>query len=124
MIDPRIPEPVRPILEKYISLVEQKSPGLIRAFYIVGSIALNGFNERFSDIDFVAVLERPASQADYESLRTLHKTIEEDFPESKLSGSYLQMTDLGRFEHEIQPHPYYQDGKLHDAGYFEINSIT
>ena len=124
MTNSRIPEPVRPILEKYISLLEQKSPGLIRAFYIVGSISLNEFNEHFSDIDFVAVLDRPASQADIESLRTLHKAIEEDFPGSKLSGNYLQMTDLGRFENEIQPHPYYQDGKLHEAGYFEINSIT
>jgi len=124
MINPRIPQPVRPILEKYVALSEEKLPGFIHAFYIVGSIALNGFNQRFSDIDFVAVLDRPASQADIQSLRILHKAIEEEFPRSKLSGSYLQITDLGRFENEIQPHPYYQDGMLHEAGYFEINSIT
>lgn len=124
MINSRIPEPVRPILEKYGAWARQKAPELIRAFYIVGSIALNGFNQRFSDIDFVAVLDRPASQTDIESLRTLHKAIEDDFPRSKLSGSYLQVTDLGRFEDNIQPHPYYQDGKLYNAGYFEINSIT
>ena len=86
MINSRIPEPVRPILKKYISLVEQKSPGLIRAFYIVGSIALNGFNERFSDIDFVAILDRPASPADVDSLRTLHKAYRGGFSGIEIIG--------------------------------------
>jgi hypothetical protein len=123
-MDERIPESVRPVLERYLSLIDAQLPGLMRAFYVVGSIALGGYNERFSDIDFVSIFEHPVSRSQLESLRTTHETIEKEFPKSKLSGSYVQENDLGRFEHEMPPHPYYQDGKLHEQGYFEINSIT
>lgn len=124
MIDAHIPKSVRPILELYRSLAEQQVPHLIRGFYVVGSIALDGYHERFSDIDFVAVLNHAATQTDLDSLSNLHKVIETRFPKSKLSGSYLQWDDLGRFENQIQPHPYYQDGRFYPTGYFEINSVT
>lgn len=124
MIHQQIPEPVRPILEKYVLLTNQELPNLISGFYIVGSIALGGFNEQFSDIDFVAVLHRELSQADIEKLITIHQIIEKEFSKWKLSGCYLQMDDLGRFENDIKPHPHYHDGKFHTEGYFEINSIT
>lgn len=124
MINQRIPEPVRPILENYVLLTNKELPNLISGFYIVGSIALDGFNEQFSDIDFVAVLNRKLSQADIEELIAIHKIIEKDFFKWKLSGCYLQLYDLGRFENDIKLHPYYHDGKFHPEGYFEINSIT
>lgn len=123
-MDPRVPDSVRPVLEEYTSLIEEQLSGLVSAFYIVGSIALHGYDQRFSDIDFVAVLDQLATEVHIESLRAVHKSIEQEFARSKLSGSYLQRSDLGHFEHEIQPHPYYQDGKLIEKGYFEINSVT
>lgn len=124
MIHPRIPAPVRPILETYATLVQHNCPDLIRAFYVVGSIALDGYDERFSDIDFVAVLDHIASPIDRDALKAIHAAIEKEFPGSKLSGSYVQWDDLGKFKSEVLPHPYYQDGKFQAAGYFEINSVT
>jgi predicted nucleotidyltransferase len=124
MINQRIPKPIRPILENYISLIDEQLPGFISAFYVVGSIALDGFNERFSDIDFIVTLNHKASLQEIESLTAIHKKVEQDFPKWKLSGSYLQVNDLGHFENELEPHPYYHDGKFHKEGYFEINSVT
>lgn len=124
MTNQRIPKLILPILESYVLLTNQKLPDLIGGFYIVGSIALDGFNEHYSDIDFVAVLNRKAIQADIEQLSKIHKSIEKDFPAWKLSGCYIQTCDLGHFENQIDPHPYYHDGKFHKKGYFEINSIT
>ncbi|MBL8077306.1 MAG: DUF4111 domain-containing protein [Anaerolineales bacterium] len=124
MINQRIPKPIRPILENYVLLTNKELPDLIGGFYIVGSIALDGFNEQYSDIDFVAVLNRKANQADIEQLAIIHKSIEKDLPTWKLSGCYIQTRDLGHFENEIAPHPYYHDGKFHEKGYFEINPIT
>jgi Aminoglycoside adenylyltransferase, C-terminal domain/Nucleotidyltransferase domain len=124
MINQQIPEPIHPLLENYVLLTSKELPNLISGFHIVGSIALGEFNELFSDIDFVAVLNREISQVDIERLITIHKRIEKDFPNWKLSGCYLQIYDLGRFENDIKPHPYYHDGKFHTEGYFEINSIT
>ena len=58
----RIPELVRPLFQAYVSLMDQQLSGLMNAFYVEGSIALGGFNERFSDIDFVAILDRQATR--------------------------------------------------------------
>jgi len=124
MINQRIPELIRPTLENYILRTNAELPGLIGAFYVVGSIALDGFNEHYSDIDFVAVLDRQVHRADFEKLRAIHQAIEKDFPKWKMSGCYLRTIDLGRFEAEIEAQPYYHDGKLHEKGHFEINSVT
>jgi hypothetical protein len=124
MITQRIPKLIRPALENYVFLVNQELSDLIAGFYIVGSIALDGFNEQFSDIDFVAVLSRKASEAEIQKLTRIHKGIEKDFPKWKFSGCYIQTCDLGHFEDEMDPHPYYHDGKFYEKGYFEINSIT
>jgi len=124
MINQRIPKAVQPTLERYISSVEQQLPGLIQGFYIVGSIALDGFNERFSDIDFVALLSHTASDAELESLAAIHKGIEKEFPRWKLSGGYLQITDLGRSETEVQAHPHFHDSKFHKERKFAIDPIT
>jgi len=111
-------------MENYVFLTNKELPDFISALYVVGSIALDGFNEQFSDIDFVAVLNCQISPVDIETLNAIHKAIEKNFPKWKLSGGYFQINDLGRFENEIKPHPYYHDGKFHDKGYFEINSVT
>jgi len=119
----RIPEPIRPILENYVQLVDHRLANLINAFYIGGSLALDGFNERFSDIDFVAVLHRKATPGEIEKLQDIHKTIEKDFPRWKLEGDYFQGNDLGCSDN-IEPYPYYHDGKVHPEGHFEVNLIT
>jgi hypothetical protein len=124
MINQRIPEPVRPILERYISSVEQELPGLIRGFYVVGSIALNGFNERFSDIDFVAVLARSASTTEMETIAAIHKALEKCFPRWEMSGTYVQISDLGRSEETTHPHPHFHDGKFHREGKIAVNPVT
>jgi hypothetical protein len=124
MIHQRIPERIHPTLEHYVFLTNKELPDFLAGFYIVGSIALDGFNEQYSDIDFVAVLNRKACQADIEKLMAIHKTLEKGFPRWKLSGCYIQIHDLGHFENEMETHPYYHDGILHEKGYFEINSVT
>lgn len=124
MISGRIPEPVQPLLECYISAMEQQLPGLLRGFYIVGSIALNGFNERFSDIDFVAIVAHKASEADLESIASIHKATEKEFPKWGMSGVYLQFDDLGKSADETQAHPHFHDGKFHKEAYSGINPVT
>ncbi len=70
MNDARIPEPICPLLQDYLELLSDRVPDLIAVCYLHGSIALDAFNERLSDIDFVTVLrQRPTS----EHLTQLHK---------------------------------------------------
>lgn len=120
----RIPKPVEPVIEDYVSVVSQQLPGWIDAFYIVGSIALDEFNEQFSDIDFIAILNRKATSREIEELRRVHHVIEKNHPRWKMSGSYIQPSDLGKLDDEVQPHPHYHDGVLHPNNSYELNSVT
>jgi hypothetical protein len=120
----RLPQPVQPILEQYKASIQQERPGLVKGMYIVGSIAFGGFNEKFSDIDFVTVTSRKAGPEELATLASLHAEIEKDHPRWKLSGNYLQEDVLGKTKKNGSPGPYYHDGRLHPEGYFEINQVT
>lgn len=41
-----------------------------------------------------------------------------------MMGSYLQWDDLGKDENEIPAYPHYYEGKMHSAGYCDINPVT
>src|ERR1044071_2865693 len=113
----RIPEPIRPALQGYIALVNQQIPGLLKAFYVEGSIALGGFNEHFSDIDFVALLNRQLTPTEFATLRNIHKIIGKRYPRWKISGSYLQSDDLARCNNKVEANTCYE-GRLRLQGHF------
>lgn len=119
----QLPEPVRAVLQDYMALIRQQMPGLVQAFYVEGSIALGEFNERFSDIDFVAILNRALISADVEKLRDVHSTVARDCPRWKMSGRYLVAEDVARSDDTIEPVVYYHDGHLRLDGHFELNSV-
>ena len=60
-----VPIAIQPVLHEYLALTEEKLPGFIQAFYLQGSIALDAFNERLSDIDFVAFISRTWTAPDF-----------------------------------------------------------
>jgi hypothetical protein len=124
ILAPRLPKPIHLIIEKYIQLTENRLAGLIGGFYIVGSIALDEFNERLSDIDFVAVLNRKAAFSEIEELRKIHQFIEKTYPRWKMSGSYVQASDLGKLGSDLAPHPHFHEGILHSDVQYELNSVT
>jgi hypothetical protein len=87
--DPRIPFLLKPLLQEYTCRLEQDAPGLVSAFYLVGSIALDAFNPRCSDIDFVAVLSRQANSGEVKKLLEIHRVIERQSPELKKEKKYI-----------------------------------
>ncbi len=122
-MDRRIPESIQPLLQNYILQVNQQTPNLLTAFYIEGSIALDGFNEHFSDIDFIAILNRQITLVEIETLRSIHSTIEKIFPEWRMSGSYFQVIDLSHFKDAPSQNLFFHDGVLQLHGHFELNSV-
>lgn len=123
-MDQRVPELVRPIIENYILEVGNRLPNRLHGFYLVGSIAVGEFNEHFSDIDFIAILNQAASSEEIEKLCSIHQIVERRYPRWKMSGNYIQLHDLGKLEDEIEPHPHYHDGVLHPNVHSSLNSIT
>ena len=121
---PSLPEPVCRILQAYLAQMDAHLPDILSGLYLVGSIALDGYDPKFSDIDYVAVLSRPLTKTELTHLARVHREIEKAHPRAKLSGSYLQPADLGGLPEQVAPHPYYQDGLLYTAGHFELNPVT
>ncbi len=119
----RIPELIRPTLQEYLSLVDHQIPDLMKAFYVEGSIALGGFNQQFSDIDFVALLSRPPTRTEFAALRNIHKVIGKKYPRWKMSGSYLQSDDLGCGNNRIEANSCYE-GRLRPQGQFDWNWVA
>jgi hypothetical protein len=123
-MDPRIPVLLQPQIQEYTGLLEQKAPGLVSAFYLVGSIALDSFNPRHSDVDFVAVLSRPVTPGDVEQILKVHRLVEGQYPKWKMEGDYFQPDDLGRPDDEVAPFLKYHDGKLEGCLHFGLCSVT
>ena len=120
----RIPTLINPLLSAYQIALQTQLPTLIQGLYIGGSIALGEFNPRLSDIDFLTILRRPATTAELQQLKTIHKTLATQYPQAPLSGSYILPDGLGKQAHEVAPHPYFHDHTFHESGHFEINFVT
>lgn len=119
-----IPQSVKQVLDEYLALIHEQRPGLLEGMYLHGSLALGAFDPRFSDIDFISITSRRCSDADIDSLRAIHDTLRQRYPQAQLEGSYLQWDDLGRFEDTIPPRPHIHDGILHASGHFDLNGVT
>jgi hypothetical protein len=59
-----------------------------------------------------------------EGLQHIHGNLEKEYPQWKLSGSYIQLCDLGKPGNEIESHPHYHDGVLHPNEQSELNPVT
>jgi aminoglycoside adenylyltransferase-like protein len=119
-----IPQPVQEVLNEYIALAQAALPGLLTGVYVHGSLALNAFNPGLSDIDFISITSRRCTATDIDSLRALHYTLAQRFPQAQLEGCYLLSQDVGRFEDTMPPHPYVHDGSFEASGYHDINAVT
>jgi hypothetical protein len=78
--DLNLPVVVRPLLQEYTRRLGRDAPGLVSAFYLVGSLALEAFNPCCSDIDFVAVLTRQASPGGMQDLIQIHAAMARQYP--------------------------------------------
>ncbi len=123
-MNPRIPTALIPIVEHYLSSLDRHLPNFLRAFYIVGSIALHEFNPHFSDIDFVAVINHQATQQEAERLSQIHKNIEWKYPRWKFSGMYLLENEVGKYTGEVESLLGFHDGVLRFRHDFELNPVT
>lgn len=85
-MDQRIPPILHPILQDYTQRTEQEVPGQIAALYLEGSIALDSFNPRLSDIDFIAILGSKATSNDFKKILRIHKAIDRNTQDGNCPG--------------------------------------
>ena len=98
-----IPEEVRELTRRHLAEADARASGLIVGLYLTGSVALGDFRPQWSDIDFVAVLERVPTDDDLAALADVHAGLS---PRRPYDGVYLSRVDP-------RPSPYcrwWQDG--------------
>jgi hypothetical protein len=119
-----VPAEIQPLLNAYVSATRHDLSDLVSAVYLQGSIALDEFNPRFSDIDFIAVLTRPAVESELAALARIHADIKQQFPTWQLEGTYVQSADFSKPVNQIGPAPHYHDGKFDRAATHTTDDVT
>jgi predicted nucleotidyltransferase len=119
-----IPPLIQPLLEAYLHALGSLREH-IYGIYIYGSIALDAFEERESDIDIVALTEGEWTKQELRQLARIHRRLGKEHPLGKrLDPMYVPLRDIGKYNAQIPPYPYASNGKLHPAGHFDLNAVT
>lgn len=85
-----VPAVLTSLVDEFLALLEEKLPGLVGGFYLQGSLALDAFNERWSDLDFVAFLNRGWTTRDLAALQNIHHTLHRKYPRWPVEGLFVE----------------------------------
>ncbi|HEV8145863.1 MAG TPA: aminoglycoside adenylyltransferase domain-containing protein [Bryobacteraceae bacterium] len=85
---------VENVVSAYLEAVDTEAPGLIEGLYLTGSVALNDFHPRASDIDFVAVTAQPLDADATGAVEQAHARLRKRFPRPAFEGSYVTWDQL------------------------------
>jgi hypothetical protein len=109
----QLPADVVEATSRHLDAADASLPGLIRALYVTGSVALGDYQAGRSDIDFLAFTSRPFSPADVAGLRLMHAGLTGT---AHYDGCYVPWDDLPEIPMDERPAPHIVDGNFgHDA---------
>ncbi|WP_238883817.1 aminoglycoside adenylyltransferase domain-containing protein [Clostridium sp. YIM B02551] len=118
-----IPKKVKFIIDKHIEMIEERLPDLLEGYYIYGSLSLGKFHYGFSDIDFIAVVNREVSEEELEVLKYIHNSINKKYRKTTLDGMYVMEEDIESLNKEGDRCIRFNDGKFEGYIKFNRNSI-
>lgn len=106
--DLRIPKMMESLLEAYVDLVRAALPRVVQGVVLYGSISLDAFDPKCSDVDFVTLLSRELTEDELERVKELHTTLEQHNPlANRLDGFYIPVEDLQ--SGQSRPFPYFRE---------------
>jgi hypothetical protein len=135
---PAVDRPTDPGLEaavgRYLGIADGLLPGRITGFYLVGSAALGAWRPGRSDIDFVAVVDRPFDRTDLRRLRAVHAAAGVGSTVRALrrghlmipgtcNGAYVAAADLERPVTEIVPQASHTGMRFAAGRAFDVNPV-
>lgn len=119
---PAMPQAVRSSLDVWLSHHDRLLPGLIDGLYVVGSAALDDWQEE-SDIDVIAFTSAAPRTEQVEKLATAHADTIGQLGAVKIDGPRLLWTDISTNPAPVV-RPWSLDGEFnHDDGCFELNPV-
>ena len=92
--DPKARAEIDLAVRIFAGLLQRHVPGLVSALHLVGSAVLGDFEPGRSDLDFVAVLSRPAADDDIEALVIVHRLYAADPTLAPLDGIWVGEAEL------------------------------
>jgi hypothetical protein len=107
--DPRLAEPVRAAIARYLSALDGAAPGIVEGLFVTGSLALDDYQHGTSDIDFVALSSRSLDAPDLENLRAAHSTL----GARHFDGIYLDRATFEAMPDDERVIPHVHEGVLH-----------
>jgi hypothetical protein len=108
----------------FLSLVDERAPGLVEGLYLHGSIGFGEWYDGRSDIDYVAVLARRPDDATVDLLREVHAAVADTFPRPPFDGFHLTWEDLARPSYDCPDVPCTQGGYFHDEARLDVHPVT
>ena len=109
-------------MSDYVHLTNEWLPGRIAVLYLVGSVALDGFQPGQSDVDFVAVTDTILTPSELGQLGQLHGKLWRAVSRPRLDGVYVTWLEL-----QVNPvglsTPYCLDGRFKSSGGFAANPV-
>lgn len=104
-------------------LLQRHVPGLVDSLHLVGSAADGDFRPGRSDLDFVAVLSRPATAADLEALTIVHRLYASDLTFPSLDGIWVTAAELAAGPDVATAGPTTRSGDFVEVGRGNRNPV-
>lgn len=113
-----LPHDVQVVTERYLKLVGAAAPGLVEAFYLVGSVALGDYRPGSSDVDYIAVTGGAVDEVDLAALAGVHGELGSPM---SFDGVYVTAADLRADPARCGRRPYSLRGRFTEGEAFEAN---
>ncbi|MGC9268675.1 aminoglycoside adenylyltransferase domain-containing protein [Acidiphilium sp.] len=123
-MQPRLPHAAARLVSRYQEALAGAGIDAVRGLYLVGSVALGDYQENHSDVDFVAVTDRPIVPDLVEPLAGLHARLHTG-RRPAFDGIYLEASRLSQTPGAAEIGDYTVRGEFHTGQpCFEINPAT
>jgi hypothetical protein len=119
-----LPGPVREVTGLFLSLADERAPGLVEGLYLHGSLGFGEWYDGRSDIDYVAVLAEPPGEATVSLLSEVHDEVATTFQRPPFDGFHLTWDDLARSPYSCPDLPCTQAGLFYDAARLDVHPVT
>jgi hypothetical protein len=120
----KLPKEIYSILDNYFDQIETNLPDLLNAFYLFGSASLGAYQDTYSDIDFLAILNRKLTHEERNTIIQIHRFMQKKFPKSVLDGFYIVKGELNGSKSCKKACLRFNDGKFLGLTQFDTNSIN
>jgi hypothetical protein len=108
-----LPAVVARVVDAYLEAVDLEAAGLVEGLYLEGSVALDDFRPRTSDVDFVAVTAARVDKRGLAALERAHARLRDRWARPCFDGIYVTWDDLRHDPTGLRPCASSHEGRFH-----------